>query len=322
MSISVASVMHRSGHMYSFWKGKLIAGPHYGVLTLTNLLIIVPSLLCVFYTSCSVVLSIFVAIPFIGSEFFLLKCALTDPGVFPRCALPPDVEQPEPSTMERVAYLVKLQKGTGYAERHVVLERRYCYTCNLLRPLRTHHCPFCGVCVEKLDHHCPWTGTCIGIRNHRYFFWFVWFTTLLAALSSITCIVGLTSRAKTRLEGQNLIENFLSGASETHYVELILLIYSIFIFLLVGGLAVYHSYLVAVNVTTNEEMRNTFHDGENPFDKGLVRNVFEELLQEVPISRLSGCDTHEDEHLALAGVRPDHLRSQDEELQAQELGLP
>ena len=31
-----------------------------------------------------------------------------------------------------------------------------CKKCNVIKPLRTHHCSICGFCVLKMDHHCPW----------------------------------------------------------------------------------------------------------------------------------------------------------------------
>jgi hypothetical protein len=56
-----------------------------------------------------------------------------------------------------------------------------CYTCRLVRPLRTSHCAVCDNCVERFDHHCAWLGTCIGKRNYKYFVLF------LAVLNTI-CI--------------------------------------------------------------------------------------------------------------------------------------
>eukprot|EP00002_Diphylleia_rotans_P016696 TRINITY_DN3247_c0_g4_i1.p1 TRINITY_DN3247_c0_g4~~TRINITY_DN3247_c0_g4_i1.p1 ORF type:complete len:212 (-),score=22.06 TRINITY_DN3247_c0_g4_i1:476-1111(-) len=47
--------------------------------------------------------------------------------------------------------------------------RRYCYTCNIYRPERAHHCRFCRRCILKMDHHCPWVCNCVGLYNHKYF---------------------------------------------------------------------------------------------------------------------------------------------------------
>jgi len=33
---------------------------------------------------------------------------------------------------------------------------RYCKTCKIIKPERSHHCHVCQRCVLKMDHHCPW----------------------------------------------------------------------------------------------------------------------------------------------------------------------
>ena len=44
-----------------------------------------------------------------------------------------------------------------------------CKRCNILAPLRSHHCNICRRCVATFDHHCGIIGTCIGERNHKRF---------------------------------------------------------------------------------------------------------------------------------------------------------
>ncbi|KAJ2542102.1 Eukaryotic peptide chain release factor GTP-binding subunit, partial [Coemansia sp. RSA 1933] len=57
---------------------------------------------------------------------------------------------------------------------------KYCETCKIYRPPRASHCRFCDNCVENEDHHCIWLNNCIGRRNYRYFYSFLFSTTLLA----------------------------------------------------------------------------------------------------------------------------------------------
>jgi hypothetical protein len=64
---------------------------------------------------------------------------------------------------------------------------RYCKKCNDIKPPRTHHCSICGKCVMRMDHHCPWTGNCVGLKTHKYFMCFT-FWTVIACLH-----VGLTT---------------------------------------------------------------------------------------------------------------------------------
>lgn len=56
---------------------------------------------------------------------------------------------------------------------------RYCATCRTLKPPRAHHCASCGVCQRRMDHHCELTNTCIGLRNHKYFVLWLFYTNIL-----------------------------------------------------------------------------------------------------------------------------------------------
>lgn len=58
---------------------------------------------------------------------------------------------------------------------------RYCKKCKDLKLPRTHHCSICNECVMRMDHHCPWTGNCVGMKTHKYFICFC-FWTIVACL--------------------------------------------------------------------------------------------------------------------------------------------
>ncbi|GJN04644.1 hypothetical protein PR202_ga22209 [Eleusine coracana subsp. coracana] len=39
---------------------------------------------------------------------------------------------------------------------------RFAEPVQIIRPMRSKHCPTCKHCVEQFDHHCPWISNCVG----------------------------------------------------------------------------------------------------------------------------------------------------------------
>eukprot|EP00768_Dysnectes_brevis_P005792 gnl/Dysnectes_brevis/4333_a5767_581.p1 GENE.gnl/Dysnectes_brevis/4333_a5767_581~~gnl/Dysnectes_brevis/4333_a5767_581.p1 ORF type:complete len:279 (+),score=57.70 gnl/Dysnectes_brevis/4333_a5767_581:350-1186(+) len=66
---------------------------------------------------------------------------------------------------------------------------KFCYTCNIVRPLRSHHCSVCRRCVARMDHHCSWLGGDVGVRNYPAFILFIYLTLLtIFAIAGVTLI--------------------------------------------------------------------------------------------------------------------------------------
>jgi len=116
-----------------------------------------------------------------GSFATMWIAAATDPGILPPVSCP---EKSSPPTVRTTTTTTTAtDNGTLTTTNAVVSETaallggpfgyRYCQTCNIYRPPRSKHCNSCNVCVAKFDHHCPWLGNCVGLRNYRYFFWFL-----------------------------------------------------------------------------------------------------------------------------------------------------
>ncbi|KDN46962.1 zf-DHHC-domain-containing protein [Tilletiaria anomala UBC 951] len=127
-------------------------------------------------------------------------------------------------------------------------DARWCAKCNGPKPDRAHHCSTCGICVLRMDHHCPWlASSCVGLRNHKAFFLFLFYTSLL-------CVYAFQEMARALVQFVNIeLDGF-----ETSPIVWAAVLFIGFIF----GVAVipftaYHAYLICKNRTTIESMEGS-----------------------------------------------------------------
>lgn len=122
---------------------------------------------------------------------------------------------------------------------------KYCKTCNIWRPPRTHHCRMCDNCIETADHHCVWLNNCVGRRNYRYFFAFVSSATLLALF-----LVGASlAQILVYMNRQNAS---FAQAINHDAVPFAMVLYGCLGFLYPAALMGYHMFLMARGETTRE----------------------------------------------------------------------
>ncbi|XP_032246451.1 palmitoyltransferase ZDHHC18 [Phoca vitulina] len=212
----------------------------------------------------------------------LLRTSFTDPGILPR------------ATVCEAAALEKQIDNTGSSTyrppprtREVMIngqmvKLKYCFTCKMFRPPRTSHCSVCDNCVERFDHHCPWVGNCVGRRNYRFFYAFILSLSFLTAFIFACVVTHLTLRSQG--------SNFLSTLKETpaSVLELVICFFSIWSIL---GLSGFHTYLVASNLTTNEDIKGSWSSkrgGEasiNPYShRSVITNCCAVLCGPLPPS--------------------------------------
>lgn len=218
---------------------------------------------------------VFAAVLFLFVMAMLLRTSFSDPGVLPR-ALPDEATFIE---MEIEAANGNVPPGQRAPPRirnvqinSQIVKLKYCYTCKIFRPPRASHCSICDNCVDRFDHHCPWVGNCVGKRNYRYFYMFTLSLSLLTIYIFTFDIVHITMRS--------VVSGFLNTLKDTPgtVVELLVCFFTLWS---VVGLTGFHTYLISLNQTTNEDIKGSWSGKnrvQNPYShKNIIKNCCEVL---------------------------------------------
>ncbi|GAA0138442.1 protein modifying enzyme [Lithospermum erythrorhizon] len=279
--------------IYQTWKGsniflfhgRLIFGPDGRTLLLTISLIVVPvAVFCIFVARkliddfsghWGITIMIVVIFFTICDIVALLLTSARDPGIVPRNAHPPETEV-ELSPLGTPPS--RLPRSKNVNANGVIVKVKYCDTCMLYRAPRCSHCSICNNCVDKFDHHCPWIGQCIGLRNYRFYFMFVSTSTMLCLFIHGFCWVyvkKIMNSEKTTI-WKALIDTPAS---------IVLIIYTFLLVWFVGGLTIFHLYLISTNQSTYENFRYRYDQRMNPYNKGIFRNFLDVFCTSIPPSK-------------------------------------
>ncbi|AED90824.1 DHHC-type zinc finger family protein [Arabidopsis thaliana] len=284
---------------YKAWKGnnrfccggRLIFGPDVSSLYLTSFLIGAPALtFCIRmlvwikrgdpFFNYTVLASGFI-LTLLDFTFLMLTSA-RDPGIIPRNKTSMILEDDSDSSLTQSMEWVnnktpnlKIPRTKDVFVNGYTIKVKFCDTCLLYRPPRASHCSICNNCVQRFDHHCPWVGQCIARRNYPFFICFISSSTLLCIYVFVFSWINLI-----RQPGK------LWRTMSDDIVSVILIVYTFVAVWFVGGLTIFHFYLMSTNQTTYENFRYRYDKKENPYKRGLLKNVKEVLFAKIPPSQL------------------------------------
>ncbi|KAG0311784.1 palmitoyltransferase for Vac8p [Dissophora globulifera] len=164
-----------------------------------------------------------------------------------------DAHPQGPEHAERRMETLSISKQDG--------RRRWCDICRINKPDRCHHCSLCDRCVLRMDHHCPWAANCIGYGNHKFFYLFVLYASLLAVWVVVTMIpvlVGAIRRCREgnsfdRFENEEESQGELSCYFDGHWIAVTILAF--ILALLIVAFTGAHTVYILKNRTTIESLQ-------------------------------------------------------------------
>ncbi|XP_020101349.1 probable protein S-acyltransferase 4 isoform X2 [Ananas comosus] len=282
---------HKPKRLYQVWKGnnrffcsgRLIFGPDVASLLISTLLIVVPTIMFCYQITAKIHNH-----DKLHDEdlYFLFMTSSQDPGIVLRNARPPEVDEASDILTPSMEWIngqtpcMRVLRAKDVIVNGFAIKVKYCDTCMLYRPPRASHCSICNNCVQKFDHHCPWVGQCIGLRSYRYFILFI-------STSTFLCIYIFLFSTLNIVGEKNNYPGSIWNVMKREVLSLVLMIYTFVTVWFIGGLTIFHLYLIGTNQTTYENFRYRYNRKENPYSKGILRSFTDLFFSKTPPSMVN-----------------------------------
>lgn len=179
--------------------------------------------------------------------FCIYKTYTTDPGTL-------DDSNPKTGELRRL-YEQTLESYSDEESFHKQ-KMPLCHTCHIAKPLRSKHCRVARRCVLMFDHHCPFVGNTVGLYNYKWFY----LTLFFMALAVIGFLISLGI--------------YIHRQPTVPWTLLAVGIYIGLFIIPSGGMCIYHTQLMLVNLTTNEHQNVMRYKYLFDAEKGRYKNLF------------------------------------------------
>ncbi|KAL4456167.1 hypothetical protein ABPG74_014128 [Tetrahymena malaccensis] len=152
-----------------------------------------------------------------------------------------------------------------------LVQVKYCFKCQSVKPPRVHHCKICNRCINRMDHHCPWVANCVGKQNQKYFTIFLLYGSLCGLIVSLSVFIDFMFFKQTILKQTTDYEHQNITVAGSASFPAFLVAYGLFLYQIVIGCR---------NLTTLEANIDGMYTEKNPFRKSSKVENMKEIFGE------------------------------------------
>ncbi|KAJ5073225.1 palmitoyltransferase hip14 [Anaeramoeba ignava] len=178
-------------------------------------------------------------------------------------------------------FLQKKNKG-----KFPITDKTFCFTCEIIKPLRSKHDKILDKCIAKFDHTCGFTLNCVGYKNHDLFVIFLVITITVQTIFVWLCYCLVKEyqfeKSDESIESNNEIWDILAQVYQKQPWILSAVIQTIVFIFWETFLVLQQLRNVVANLTTNERINlkrylHFYKEGQycNPFDLGWKNNLLQ-----------------------------------------------
>ncbi|KAI5685831.1 DHHC palmitoyltransferase [Leishmania braziliensis] len=149
----------------------------------------------------------------------------------------------------------------------VPMERKWCSTCNMHRPVRAAHCYICGLCCFDHDHHCGVVGICVGSRRIEMFVTLVSVVAVACILPTVVVTCALWTHSEKITTPFQVVACALA------------LVVPGFLSIVLTMTAISMCQSITHEVTTRERIQNVYAHKRNPYNRGFLGNLYYHFVQ-------------------------------------------